>query len=184
MKTITEEGRAMPGYWKTDAAEAALQEHLALTRKEVPAGSWATNYHKTITDLRAGLMRESVMFDRMCESHTEVAHRYGKDRLAWKDGGESGPAPERPDAILDAHTGTLMAAIYAYALAAVLKVAERDLSAEQAQNLAFEVDEILTNGDFESLNADVIPEGAAAPSAAQGIELVLGKPAQPEVASA
>jgi hypothetical protein len=50
-----------------------------------------------------------------------------------------------------------MAYGYSYALAAILGVAEREFGPEVARRLAAGADQILTNGDFDDLNADVMP---------------------------
>lgn len=56
------------------------------------------------------------------------------------------------------HPAAVMATVYSYTLAAVLKVAQREFGEEAARTLAFEADELLTNGDSDDLNADVMPE--------------------------
>jgi hypothetical protein len=103
----------------------------------------ATNYHESIADLRAALMQAHV---------------------AWQS-----RADERMSALSDtdasddakfALAASLMAANYSYTLAALLGIAEKAGTdniavANLAAHLAFECDEILTNGDFDDHNADV-----------------------------
>ena len=84
-----------------------------------------TIYSGTVTDFRRDLVEQSAVF---------------RSQIAF----------ERADYI-----PTLMAANYAYALAAVLGIAERDLGHEAAALLALKADDILTNGDAADVNADV-----------------------------
>lgn len=107
----------------------------------------ATNYHTTVDDFRRTLVSSSAAWEKMSTEHNDRIMR------ARTEGG-----PEVPGVVSDAYMASLMAMSYSYTLAAVLKVAERELGVEAARMLAFEADEILTNGDFDNLNADVVPE--------------------------
>jgi hypothetical protein len=164
---------------KTDAAESALREHLEVTRAARgadPAGAgWVTNYHQTLADLRGELMEASLMFHEMGELHRKVARGWLDERRCLPPGTE--PEAPRPVAAMDADVATLMASSYAYTLAAIIRFAGEHFGPEVANGIAFEIDEILTNGDFDGLNADVMPEGKSAPGATQGIGLVI--PASP-----
>lgn len=53
--------------------------------------------------------------------------------------------------------GACMAANYSYTLAAALKLVQDHHGIEAAAHLAREVEEILTDGDFDDINADVTP---------------------------
>lgn len=122
----------------------ALEEHLALTRKDYHPPQ-ATPYHETVDDLRRELASEAETFRKRAELHCVVFQR-----------GEPEPtAPER-----DAYIGSLMAGNYAYTLAAVLKVAGEDFGPEVCERLACVADDILTNGDDHDRNADVMPAAA------------------------
>ena len=92
----------------------------------------ATAYHDTITDLRRELLEDVAVQRRIREKH-----RANRD---------------------DAYLAALLAANYAYTLAAVLHFAERELSQEAARRLAFVADEVLTNGECGSmdLNGDLM----------------------------
>jgi hypothetical protein len=61
----------------------------------------------------------------------------------------------RDDGNLD--PAACMAANYAYTLAAALKLVQDHHGTDAAEQLAREVDEILTDGDFDDINADVTP---------------------------
>lgn len=112
---------------------------------EAPAGHRATNYHETVTDFRRELAAAAESWNRGSEHYFKLVHAQ--------------PPAETPAEIRDAYAGTLMAYGYSYTLAAVLGVAEREFGLKVAERLAFEADEILTNGDFGDLNADVMPAG-------------------------
>jgi hypothetical protein len=87
-----------------------------------------TNYHESTDHLRGELCRASRMYRRAVDAA----------------GDEDFPL------------GDLMAASYSYVIAAILGYA-RKYGTDVADDLAFEVDEILTNGDFDGLNADIWP---------------------------
>jgi|SRR5690606_26323887 len=105
----------------------------------------ATNYHKSIDDLRRDLMKGSAHWNK-------VADEYAPNG----DG-------ERTTAVISAYTASLMAGSYAYTLAAILGYA-RKYGEHVAHELAFEADEILTNGDFEDMNKDVAEMSAGGES--------------------
>ncbi|MET8985919.1 hypothetical protein ABZW49_10760 [Nonomuraea wenchangensis] len=102
----------------------------------------ATNYHESVDDLRRDLMKGVALWE-------EVADEY-------KD-----PADKVQARLLSA---ALMASGYGYTLAAILGYA-RKYGEHVAHDLAFEADEILTNGDFEDMNADVKPGDSETPAA-------------------
>lgn len=164
----------------TPEAQAALAEHKQMTRAAngmPPSDSdWATNYHRTVRDLRATLMEAALFWEDAGKQHSEIVK-------AWHDAKRANPdaPPPRPDqAEFTAHMACTMAGGYAYALAALLKAAENHLGAEVARSMAFVLDELLENGDFEALNADVTPAGRQAPAGTQGIVLMV--PPQSETA--
>src|SRR5215469_994656 len=103
----------------------------------------ATAYHETVTDFRRVLAERAENWKRASERYFGLLHAQ--------------PPGETPSAVRAAYAGTLGAYGYSYALAAILGVAEREFGPEVAKRLAFDADEILTNGDFDELNADVIP---------------------------
>lgn len=99
------------------------------------ATEWATNYHATVNELRTQLFKASL-------GHHSTAEKYAIWNQASSEEGH-------------AFRGNLMASSYSYALAALLRVAHDDISPEAARTLAFELDEILTNGDFNRINSDL-----------------------------
>jgi hypothetical protein len=105
----------------------------------------ATNYHATVDDLRRDLVKSAAAFESMSERYLELE----MERRGMTN-------PPRGDA--EARIASLAAWGYGYTLAAVLKVAQDRFGEEVARTLAFEADEILTNGDFDDLNDDVTPE--------------------------
>jgi hypothetical protein len=52
--------------------------------------------------------------------------------------------------------GATMAAIYAYTLAATLRIINDQYSEEVAQCLATDITGILTDGDFDDVNGDIL----------------------------
>ncbi|MER7361847.1 hypothetical protein [Nonomuraea wenchangensis] len=101
----------------------------------------ATNYHESVDDLRRDLMKGVALWNKVADEYKE-------------------PADKVQARVLSA---ALMAGGYGYTLAAILGYA-RKYGEHVAHDLAFEADEILTNGDFEDLNKDVaaIPSGGEA----------------------
>jgi hypothetical protein len=99
-----------------------------------------TAYHDSVTSLRRELMQESANWSRR-KDQPPVPVPY---RLP------GGPVSR-------AYTSSLMAANYAYTLAAVLGFAGREFGEGVAHALACVADEVMTNGDFADLNADVQP---------------------------
>lgn len=122
----------------------------------------STIYHASVREFRASLVSDA-------EAHRKVKCRYG-DRItaARKDDGKA------PGEVYDAHVGNLMAAEYAYTLAAVLRVAEDRLGPQSARMLANFADDILTNGDDNDLNADVKP-GTPPPPPSPGEQSAAGQ---------
>lgn len=107
----------------------------------------ATNYHESIDHLRRDLMKGNAHWEKVA-----------------KDYGSTPDDQVRSPAEVAAFAGSLMAASYSYTLAAILGYA-RKYGEHVAHDLAFEADEILTNGDFEDMNADVKPGEAKTPAA-------------------
>jgi hypothetical protein len=98
----------------------------------------ATNYHKSIDDLRRSIMNGVALWQKVADEYKEPADKVQARLLS----------------------AALMAGGYGYTLAAIIGYA-RKYGEHVAHDLAFEADEILTNGDFEDMNADVaaIPAG-------------------------
>lgn len=120
----------------------------------------ATNHHTTVADLRRSLMRQHEAYEGQANVYTARVLEAPKGQ------------PETPEsaAVLAAWLGHSMASHYAYALAAVLGIAGERYGDDAARDLAFEVDEILANGDFDGANADV-----AEPAPATVARAVLGE---------
>lgn len=109
------------------------------TKTEDPAtvnGIDHKDAEETLHDFRASLIAASRAWESDAETHWNAA--------------ENKP--------LEGHGGPAMAAAYSYVLAAVLRIAKDDYGLEVAHALAAEADEIFRNGDFDDLNADVMPE--------------------------
>lgn len=109
-------------------------------------GQPASCYHETVTDLRRTLVRSAEGWNTTSSRYFDLMHTAEGRVMATS-----------PAEVRDAYAGSLMAYGYSYALAAVLGVAEREFGPRVAKRLAFDADEILTNGDFDNLNADVTP---------------------------
>jgi hypothetical protein len=105
-----------------------------------------TNYHDSVDHLRRDLMKAVTHWSKTAEDRFENAHRAGAST---------------DEAV--AYMASLMAGSYAYTLAAILGYA-RKYGEHVAHDLAFEADEILTNGDFDGLNKDVTEAPSASPS--------------------
>ncbi|MEU6709920.1 hypothetical protein ABZ897_00460 [Nonomuraea sp. NPDC046802] len=97
----------------------------------------ATNYHKSIDDLRRDLMKGNAHWEKVAERYSGISDK----------------------AEAAAFAAASMAGSYSYTLAAIIGYA-RKYGEHVAHDLAFEADEILTNGDFEAMNADVIVASA------------------------
>lgn len=106
-------------------------------------GGTPTIYHHSVAGFRRQLAQAAQAYRKASEEY--FAGLQGKKRA------------EVTDTERDAYMGTLMAYGYCYTLAAVLGVAERELGPQSARRLATIADDILTNGDFDDLNADVGP---------------------------
>jgi hypothetical protein len=131
----------------TTSAPDPLEEHIALTGHRQPA--WATPYHPTVTDLRTELMRSAENWHRL-------ERPYWDQVSASMDRRRTDPNAEPvPSSVAHAQAGLMMASSYAYTLAAVLGIAERQFGPQVARRLAFWADDILTNGDSEDHNADL-----------------------------
>jgi hypothetical protein len=109
------------------------------------AGSSDTStwYHASLTDFRRQLVTAAEHWGKQKEEYFRQVHAQ--------------PAAETPRVTLDAYAGTMMAGSYAYTLAAVLGLAEREFGPQIARRLASAADDILENGDDEDMNADVRP---------------------------
>lgn len=112
----------------------------------------ATNHHATVDDLRRSLMRQHAAHEERAEVYTARVLALPKDQ----------PETSEEADIRAAWLGHSMASNYAYALAAVLGIAQDRHGDEAARDLAFEVDEILMNGDFDGVNDDVAEPAAPA----------------------
>lgn len=97
----------------------------------------ATNYHESIDHLRRDLMKGNAHWEKVAEQYSKISNDMTR-------------VPSEAAAFAAAS----MAGSYGYTLAAVLGYA-RKFGEHVAHDLAFEADEILTNGDFEGLNKDV-----------------------------
>lgn len=138
---------------KTDAAEQALSEHIAAVNgRSAEAG---TAYHESVTDFRRELVKSSLMWDKLHSPYWDATHAFFVEKRAAAAGQE----PVRPDqAIFDASSAGMMASSYAYTLAAVIAVAQKNFGAEVAQALASVADDLLINGGGDpGWNADVMP---------------------------
>lgn len=144
---------------KTDAAEQALSEHVAAVRGESP--DRGTAYHESVEDFRRELVKSSLMWDKLHSPYWDATYAY----LVAKRAAVAGSEPVRPDqAIFDADAASMMASSYAYTLAAVIALAQKNFGDEVAQALASVADDLLINGDDDpGWNADVMP-----PSATEG----------------
>lgn len=108
-----------------------------------------TNYHDSVDHLRRDIVAGSIVWDQIAKKHAGDLHT---------------ASPAQCNAL----GAALMAGSYGYTLAALLGYA-RKYGDHIANDLAFLADEILTNGDFDDLNADVMPEpGQVEPEPAEG----------------
>lgn len=108
----------------------------------------ATNYHASVDHLRRDLMKGNAHWEEVVKQYADTPE-----------------GQERTKAEAAAFMAAMMAGSYSYTLAAILGYA-RKYGERVAHDLAFEVDELLTNGDSEAMNADVIvasAEGLALP---------------------
>lgn len=115
------------------------------------AGSSDTStwYHSSLTEFRRQLMAAAESWGKQKEGYFEQVHAQ--------------PPAETSRVTLDAYAGTMMAGSYAYTLAAVLGLAEREFGPQIARRLASAADDILENGDFDDMNADVKPDAPLPP---------------------
>ena len=113
-------------------------EEFSARYEQVPTvGGTATNYHESVDDLRRDLMKGVAFWEKVTDEYKDPADKVQARLLS----------------------AALMAGGYGYTLAAVLGYA-RKYGEHVAHDLASEADEILTNGDFEDMNADVKPGDA------------------------
>lgn len=96
-----------------------------------------------IDHLRRELMQANVSYTSMSAAAGELV--FAEQEIPW---------------LREAYMGTVMAANYCYTLAAVLKAVEKIASLDVALELAGEMEEILTNGDFANWNEDITETGA------------------------
>lgn len=113
--------------------------------EETPPFESATNYHESVDHLRRDLMKGNAHWEKVAEQYSRISE-------------DKARVPSEAAAFAAAS----MAGSYGYTLAAVLGYA-RKYGEHVAHDLAFEADEILTNGDFDGLNKDVAA-GAPTPS--------------------
>jgi hypothetical protein len=114
--------------------------------EETPPFDSATNYHESVDHLRRDLMKGNAHWEKVAEQYSRISE-------------DKARVPSEAAAFAAAS----MAASYAYTLAAILGYA-RKYGEHVAHDLAFEADEILTNGDFDGLNKDVTEAPSASPS--------------------
>jgi hypothetical protein len=107
----------------------------------------STAYHHSVAEFRQELVKSAEFYHEIMKPHDEEI-----TAIRRRTGGSS---EDIPTAVWDAHAGLLMAGSYAYTLAAVLGVAEREFGPQTARGLASVAGDILANGDFDDLNADV-----------------------------
>lgn len=117
-----------------------------------------TIYSGSVTDFRRELVASAEMFEKMHRPYSAQSFAALQAQCTGR------PRPEVPAAVRDADLSGLMARTYAYTLAAVLAVAEREFGHEVAARLACKADDIITNGDGDALNADVGGHPAFDPS--------------------
>ena len=103
-----------------------------------------TIYSGSVIDFRAQLVRSAHMWEDMRKRHDDT---------------------EKGSGGMDAWLASVSAGNYAYTLAAVLGVAEREFGHDIAARLACVADDVLINGDDHDRNADVNPDADAAPQA-------------------
>jgi len=108
--------------------------------------------HVNVEEFRRELTQSAEMFRDLMEQHA----------AAFRDAvkAPTGNGKRAHGAPSDAYTAALMAANYAYTLAALLGVAHREFGSEVSGRLADLADGILTNGDDSGRNADVMPGGS------------------------
>lgn len=157
---------------KPEGAEQALEEHLAAVSPAALAYSVARG-----SDLRRHLVQASQHWDR-------VRQPYSAQHMDNFQARQADPlAPKLPRVVIDASAAAMMASSYAYTLAAILGEAGKRLGPKAGGELAFIADDLLTNGDFDGMNADVMPEGTEAPETALGLEFTAGAAAREAEAS-
>jgi len=105
-----------------------------------------------VTALRRTLVQAASHWNNVSERNYELAEKLDKTDGDVIPAG----APAREFA-----GAAMMASSYSYVLAALLKVAEQELADGAAELLADEVRCLLENGDFDRINADVMPARAA-----------------------
>jgi len=128
------------------AAVATARPVTAATGENTPGAPEVTaqrvsEYYETVDDLRRELVEVVQQWRLIKDTH----------RIARYD--ENAPQVQR-----DAYLTGLMAGNYAYTLAAVLGVAQREFGNAVASRLTSVAAGILTNGDGSDLNADVVPQ--------------------------
>lgn len=116
----------------------------------VGSAGTSTIYHDSVAALRRELMADAEQWHKAGDAYFRQRKDDAKAAGAY--------APSR------------MAGVYAYALAAVLGVAERELGPQTARRLADVADDILENGDDDDLNADVRPGVPLPPPSAAELE--------------
>lgn len=89
-----------------------------------------------VTEFRRSLTRTA-------RRYTETAHELYS------------PAPGNSQAEADAHRGLTMGGLYAYALAAAVKLVQDAHGDDAALTLATELEDLMTNGDDGELNEDL-----------------------------
>jgi hypothetical protein len=123
--------------WDRSQAELMLAASVDAINATDPGGS-VTCEHETVDDLRREYLAESATWQDAADRHRKAGH-----------------ADRATEAEKDAYTGSLMAANYASALAAVLGVAGRELGQPAARRLAWVAYIVVTDGDCDGYNADL-----------------------------
>lgn len=91
---------------------------------------------------------------------TEFRRQLVKTAAMYHEAAETFPVVDgNTRAEAHAHRGSLMAGVYAYGIAAAIKLVEEAHGADAASDLAVALNDILTNGDDGETNADVLPVG-------------------------
>jgi hypothetical protein len=123
--------------WDRSQAELMLAASVDAINATDPGGS-VTCEHETVDDLRREYLAESATWREAAKDHRKCAS-----------------APTAAPIASAAYTGSLMAANYASALAAVLGVAGRELGEPAARRLAWVAYIVITDGDCDGHNADL-----------------------------
>lgn len=120
----------------------------------------STAWHSSVTEFRRALSQDAAAWQETLKKHFTAMNGQ--------------PVQKVPPDLRDAYMASLTAASFAYALAAVLGVAEREFGPQTARRLASIADDLLENGDDNDLNGDVAP-GAPLPPPTPGEQAAAGQ---------